>query len=499
MMGRGVVILMRAACLSILLGVLLPQVAPGQEAETLGIRELAVQSPSSVFRPLDMLGARAGSKGWAMGGAYVGQVEGIDAIAWNPAGLGWLTRPSLTLDTRWTRCSGTTTDFPDTFSLARIGQPNLLVARYEVNLKGNLRGNLGGGSYSFDGPGGRRITGALSFRRYLNVTYPERIVSDMVLSQASGFPVTFAVDGKEDGGVDAIAASFACQVIPGVVSVGTNLNFLDGKLKGSKVFETSGGGTGVVSRTTTKFKYKGRSIDLGIQARYEGSVPVYAGLRYTPSYTVEVTSGRVFSFVQTLSQQFPGSETLWKIAGYDMEVPSVLSIGGTVQPLRFLTLAFEYDKQAWADTKLTYRDSAFAETQPTPTLPLRDTASIHVGMELRLLRPRGIDLPVRFGFYSGPISMANLESADEFYDYVYAQKPVDRDIKSNGLTMGIGFATAQIRYDFSYDILDYSFKRFYFDDPAPIPAYSLPNPNRILVKVNPRRVANFRLTASLAL
>lgn len=499
MRGSGVANLMRAVCFVFILGSLFAQEARAQDVEMLGIQDLAIVSPSSIFRPLDMLGARAGSKGWAMGGAYVGQVEGLDAVAWNPAGLGWLDRPTLLLDTRWTRCTGTTTDFPDTFNLARIGQPNLLVTRYEVNLKGNLRGNLGGGAYSIEGPGGRRITGALSFRRYLNVTYPERIVSNMVLTQAGGFPVTFAIDGKEDGGVDAVAASFAAQLIPGNVSVGANLNLLDGTLRGSKVFETSGGGTGVVSQTTTKFKYRGRSIDLGLQARYAGPIPVTAGLRYTPAYTVEVTSGKVFSFTQGLSQQFPGSEVLLKVAGYDMEVPSVLSIGGTIEPLRFLTLAFEYDSQKWADTKLTYRDTAFAETRPEPTLPLRDTASIHVGMELRLLRPRGIDLPLRFGFYNGPISMADLQSADEFYDYVYAQAPIDRDIESSGLTMGVGFAAGAIRYDLSYDILDYSFKRFYFDDPAPIPAASLPNPNRVMVKVDPRRIANIRLTASLAL
>ncbi len=485
--------------ISALLGLLVPPAALGQAVDTLGIQGLAIQSPSTVFRPLDMLGARAGSQGWSMGGAYAGQVEGIDAIAWNPAGLAWSTRPSLAVDFRWMRCSGTTKDFPDTFNLARIGQPNLLIRRYEVNLKGSLRGNLAGGAYSIEGPGGRWITGALSFRRYLNTAYPERIVSDMVLTQASGFPVTFAVDGKEDGGVDAIAASFACQVVPGLLSVGTNLNFLDGRLKGSREFQTSGGGTGVAAGTTTSFKYKGRSIDLGVQARSEQMMSIRAGLRFTPAYTVEVTSGKIFNFSRSLSPQFPGTELLSKVAGYDMEVPALLSFGGSVRPLRYLTLAFEYDKQNWADTKLTYRDAAFAETQAPPTLPLRNTASLHIGMELRLLKLRQIDLPVRFGFYSGALSMANLDNAAEFYDYVYTQKPIDRDIKTKGLTMGIGFVTGQIRYDLSYDILDYSFKRFYFDDPAPIPAYSFTNPNRILVRVDPRRTSNLRLTASLTL
>ncbi len=446
-----------------------------------------------------MLGVRAGGEGWGMGGAYVSQVQGMDAIAWNPAGLGWITRPSLAVDTRWTRSSGTTKDFPDTFNLARIGQPNLLVRRYEVNLKGNLRANLTGGAYSVEGLGGRRLTGALSFRRYLNVSYPERVVADMVLTQASGFPITFAVDGKEDGGVDAAAASFACQVVPDILSVGANLNLLDGRLKGSKEVQSSGGGTGVVSVTTTRFDYRGHSIDLGIQARQEGAIPFSAGLRYTPSYTIAVTAGKLYSSSQTLSPQFPGSVSLSRIAGYDMEVPPLLSIGGWVKPLRFLSLAFEWDKQNWAETKLTYRDKAFAENRPKPELPLRDTASIHAGMELRILKLGRVDLPVRLGFYNGPISMANLQSAAEFYDYVYAQKPIDRDIKSQGMTMGFGFETGQIRYDFSYDILDYSFKRFYFDDPAPFPAFSFSNPSRTLVRVDPRRIANLRLTASLTL
>jgi hypothetical protein len=491
------------AVLSLLLLSALSGAASGQPTDfgfgdTLGIQELAVQSPSAVFRPLDMLGVRAGAKAWAMGGTYVGRAEGLDAVAWNPAGLGWLARPELAVDSRWIRCSGTTKDYPDTLNLERIGQPNLLVTRYEVNLSDAFKGNLAGGAYSIEALGGRRVTGALSFRRYLDVAYPERVTSDMVLAEG-GFPITFAIENKEEGGVDAAAATFACQVMPGLLSVGINLNFLDGRLSGTKETMTSGGGQGTIATTSTKFNYKGRAIDLGLQARQEGSIPFSVGLRYTPAYTVEVTGGQIHYFSTALGPTYPPIDFTSTIAGYDMEVPPLLSIGASVKPVRYLNVAIEWDRQNWGETKISYRDDGFAATQLEPELPLRNTSSFHAGMELRYLKLKQIDLPVRFGFYSGPLSMANLETATEFYDYAYAGKPIEKDIKSSGLTMGLGFETGQIRYDFTYDILDYTLRRFYFDDPAQYPPASILNPTRAIVRIDPRRVATIRMTASLAL
>ena len=103
--------------------------------------------------------------------------------------------------------------------------------RYEVGLQGQIRYDLMGAATSMELPGGRRLAGALSLRRYLNTTYPEEIIADLSYQGAGSFPVTVAFDGDEEGGVDAAAASVGFEAIPGLLSVGANLNYLNGRLR----------------------------------------------------------------------------------------------------------------------------------------------------------------------------------------------------------------------------------------------------------------------------
>lgn len=449
---------------------------------TLLLDDLQLLSPSSVYRPLDMSAVRAGARGWGMGGAYAASASGVEAVAWNPAGLGWLERADFAGDLAWVRSSGTTSDFPDTFNIPQVAVLN--VTRYEVNLKARVRYSLFGAGTAIDLPGSTRLAGALSFRRYLDLSYPEEIVEDLSFQEAGSFPVTLAFDGKEKGGVDAAAATVALQVLPQTLSVGATLNVLDGRLsEDQEQIIATGGGDVPSGIRKLRFKYHGLSADFGIQARYQGLFSI--GVRYTPRYTLEVTGGQWYSR-SLAAPGFPTFVTRGKVAGYDMEVPSFVTVSGSVQPLPWLLVVAEVDRQKWGETVVEYRDV----NEPNGELPLRNVTLVGLGAEVRLAHYRQIDLPLRVGYRQGPLSVSQLEP----HGNPLLGNWQGGEIDSKALTLGVGVETGNVRYDLSYEFTDYKLRKFYFD----VPFDQLVNPESTLITVD-RRVAVLRLSASLSL
>ncbi len=485
------------------LGLSTPALADGEiesiNLGTFGLETLKYAQPSAVFRPLDMVGARAGAQGWAMGGANVAGASGIESVGWNPAGLATLSRPAAFADIEWTRSSGTTTGFPDTFKVE--GAPLLSLRTYEVNLGAGLRYNMLGAGTATQVSGGRTLSGAVSVRRYLNVCYPEDIVANMVTPEASGFPITMALEGEESGGVDAIAGTVAFDLLPSQLSIGANLNYLNGRLRARNEVHVTGAGTEVpTSASSIDFDYAGISTDLGLQFRREGLGAV--GVRFTPAYTLEVTKGRFSSMAITTGEDVPDLATYGRVAGYDMKVPSLLSVGASASVTERVRLAAEYNIQNWSETEVTYRDE-FVGREPDPSLPLHDVSSLHIGAEARYFSFRGIGLPVRLGFHTGAMSMQNLKS--EVTETVIIEgRPTkvllpasewvdDDDVRLTAFAFGFAFEAKSLRYDVSYEVADYTFNRFYFD----IPRDDFLNKESIVVEID-RRVTQLRLSASMS-
>lgn len=454
---------------------------------------IVLSEPSFLHRPLDMVGARSGAAGWAMGGANVAEGEGVNSISWNPAGLGWLDRTDIAWDLKWSRSSGTTSGFPDTFNIPDVALVD--VVRYEVSLQSGVRYNLMGAGTSTSLPGDRRLAGAISMRRYMDLTYPEEIVADLQFQEAGSFPVTVAFDGDEEGGVDALAATVGVEILPGIVSAGVNFNYLNGRLSTSEdAIVSTGGAQELGGYTNLRFEYSGFATDLGLQARLGRLAS--AGIRFTPSYRVEVTGGKLSA------QPLPDVGSIFltrahaRIASYDMEIPSLLSVGGTLHlpsvglpltslriPFDRMTFAGDVSIQNWSEFKIDYHDP---DRPQDASLPLRDVTSINLGCEGRFLSLRGIELPVRVGYQTAPLSMAALEEGNEDW--------IGGDVDSQSFSFGLGFEAGPLHYDIGYQVIDYKIKKFYFDTPVD----PLMNPEGTLVDVD-RRVGIVRFSASLAL
>jgi hypothetical protein len=460
---------------------------------TIGISTLGQIAPSRVFRPLDMLGARAGARAWAMGGAYVAQAQGVEGISWNPAGIGWLERPAMTASFRWTHSSAATSGFPDTFNIPNA--PQLRVDRYEVNLKSTVRAGIMG----FGGMrtlAGHKMSGAVSYRRYMDVTLPEAVIAGLTLEGSGGggsnnsSSSTVALDNDERGGVDATTATIGFEVIPGQLTAGVNLNYLGGIFRSSGHSWAPSGGLGQsTGYERLKFDYSGFSTDLGVQYRQQGMGAV--GASFTPGYTLAVTKGRY----RTQSIPLPGTDYVYVlhgvVAGYDIDVPSLMSVGASYDVLPRLTIAVGYDKQAWSKAKVSYRsDESFSGRESNPSLPLRDVTSLHLGAEGRFLRLGKADIPLRVGYAKGPLSMAQLSPHGD-HPELY-ENWTGGDVNSKTMTFGLGFQTGPLHYDLSYEVLDYKINKWYFESPYD----AFLNPQGITVKVD-RRVTYLRFGGTM--
>lgn len=475
-----------AARLSVLLALILPSAALAQiidiDLGTLLMDDLQLLSPSSVFRPLDMTGVRAGARASGMGGVYVADAEGVEAVAWNPAGLGWLERSDLAGDLSWIQSSGTTSGFPDTFNIPTVAVVN--VTRYEVNLKARVRYNMLGAATSLHTFGSGRVAGALSFRRYLDLSYPEEIVEDLSFQEAGSFPVTLAFDGTEKGGVDAIGASVGLQIIPGLLSAGGTINSLNGRLRENQDLIIATGGASLPSGyRKLRFRYSGYSADFGIQIRQPGLFAL--GARFTPRYTLEVTKGH-YESLSLSAPGFPTVRAVGRVAGYDLKVPSLVTVGASARPLSWLLVGFQLDRQKWSEARIQYRDAE----EPDAKLPLRNVTTLGFGLEARGMSYRRIELPVRVGYRTGPLSVAQLEPKGNPLLGDWTGGNVD----AKALSFGVGVETANLRYDLSYEFTDYTLQKFLFDAPYD----QLVNPQSTLVEVD-RRIAVLRLSASLEL
>ena len=467
-------------------------IAAGQAVDVdLGVIDLATLqqiSPSRVFRPIDMIGVRTGADGWAMGGAHIANVEGVESVSWNPAGLGWLKRSDIMGDLHILGSSGSTSGAPDSFSIPRT--PRLSVTRYAVNLKSGVRYGMLGAATSRD-VGGRHFGGALSYRRYIDTAYPEEILEDLVQSNSS-YPVTLAFDGPEHGGVEAATVSAAVEAVRGLLTLGMNVNLLSGILRtDEQIIVAAGGPQNTTGEIRSGYDYRGHSIDLGLQLRHKDLA--FIGIRYTPGFSLEVRNG-TFSIQSVPSGGTLSSYTHARIANHDLDVPGLLSAGAWVRIHPKLNAAFEVNRQKWGDSKVTYIQGLPGDPNPKPqaSLPLRSVTSWHLGIEGRILRIGHVDLPTRLGYYAGPLSMGSLQAIGSGPSARAGS--ADKDIKSSAYTVGLGFLAGSVRYDASYEVRDYKLQKFYFD----IPYDEFLNKYSTLVDVD-RRVTMIRLSATLAL
>lgn len=460
-----------------------------------GLGTLATAMPSLVYRPMDDMNVRPGGAPQGMGGAYLARAQGPLAIGWEPAGLVFMDRTTIVVDGYNIGSSSSTRDYPDSFLVP--DQPPLLTSSYRMNLKGGMRGRFMAAGFPLWESGNFRVAGAFSWRRYMEIIAPETMVSDLVFGLERSFPVSLSMDISERGAIESLAPSFAVQVHPSL-ALGANLNFLSGRLRAGNLRRISAGGFPVDAETEISFKYSGFVPDLGVRFL---PMPdrLEFGARYSPSYTLKVRGGRLFSHSFFAPGQ-PLFVSSGRVPGYDLEIPPALGIGAAVRPLDRLWITADWNQHKWEDTKLTYKEAPQDTASMSGVgLPLRDVTSFHVGAEYLLFKWRWADLPVRVGFHTSPQSYAQLDRRDVEVDDTFA--PLlqvthsgtynGQQVKTNAMSGGASLRTAGIEYDFGVETQQYKVSTWYLDVPYDIVA----NPDMTLLRVR-RTVTRLHLSAS---
>ncbi len=449
--------------------------------------------PSLVHRPIDMLTVRPGGDAWGMGGAYIAHATGPVAVAWNPAGLGFLDRPEAYADGLALSSSGRVGDHPDTFLIPE--SPPVVIPSYGVTQKGGLLPNLVSFGLPLHRFGPLDLVGAASWRRFAGVALPEETVMEMVTAQTGGFPIVLSLDRNEHGSVEAFTGTLAAR-LGSSLSLGANFNVLDGGLRSTSDVRLTSVGAPLRAGGSFRYRYSGTATEFG--ARYLLGDWLELGARFMPEFTLEVRDGRLYSEGLTGPGQ-PQIIVLAEIADHDLAIPSSFGAGLTVRPARHLLLAADYNDQAWSDTRLKYTDGV---AYKGGDLPLTDQSSWHLGAEYTLIRASWGELPIRAGFRTAPLGFAGNSRGDVTVDtlVVGAEQTTivnhtgqffGEEVESHAISFGASLVTPAVAFHLGYETLSYDVEKWFLD----VPYSQLENPDLRTVKVE-RTLNTIRLSAS---
>ncbi len=471
------------------------------DAGRFGFDTLARLAPNLYYRPFDMLGTRPDARALGMGSAYIAMADDPMAIGWTPSGIAMLEDFTLAVDGLNRSSSDTATGFPRVLQIPQ--SPELAISSYDSRLKSQtLYGSIAAGVPLIQ-RGSLKFVGGFSWRRYADVARAEETVQDFLLDQGGGFPVTVADDSKERGSVEAFGPTLALQVAPGI-SVGGTANFLTGRsrLTASTRVNTGGGGSPPPSTERFTQKYDGFSMDLGATVRLGDRLRL-AG-RLTPEYTLDVTGGSY----EVVSSTGVGTSTIrvfGTLSGYELTIPSLLSLGAAIKPIDRLWLTADYVSQKMGDTGVVYTGAAAQSFQdvdvnwltfengpipdaPGPEVPYADLTQLSFGAEYVLFDKSWGKIPVRFGYRSTELPYLAADSLDYSYRYAHVEAaedglPVDElsafavaqtiGVRYNGpngqqpdgtgYSFGASFETDRVTYDLGVDVFSYEETEFYGD------------------------------------
>lgn len=333
-----------------------------------------------------------------------------------------------------------------------------------------------------------------------------------------------AAQSREKGGVDAVSLGFATGIgdedSPVELTVGGTANIVSGRIQADQVFTVSQltqivvelpGGTG--RDAYVKQKFTGTAFDLGAQLGLAGGA-LRVGGTFRPSYTLEMRNGKYSAVEAGFSTGSPQdiAVVMGSIADYDMELPASLRVGGALRltPLlgdgvdrrgilgyvhRFFgraEVSADFAQQNLSEATVQHVDemldnSALGEDPAfqllnlnlaeafgpgaviDPVMPLangdamlRDKSSIHVGMETPIFDRPELQLDLRLGFETVPLSFPSLVTDGGSDVRRNADgTPVVEDVEGTGISVGLGYTSGGVRFDVGFRRVAYDFVQWW--------------------------------------
>lgn len=458
-----------------------------------GQGSLSAMMPSLVHRPIDMLSVRPGGELWGMGGTGIARSTGALAVAWNPAGLAFLDGPEAYADGLALSTSGRVGEHPDTFLIPQ--SPPVVIPTYEVTQKGGLQPNLLAFGLPVRQVGPVGLVAAASWRRFAGITMPEETVMEMVTAATGGFPIVLSIDRSEEGSIEAFTGTLAARLGENL-SIGANLNVLDGALRSRTDVRLATFGTPLRSGGNFRYRYAGMVPEFG--ARLALGDRIELGGRMMPEFSLEVRDGRFYS------EGLGGTGTtrfivLADIADHDLQIPAAYGAGLTFRPTRRLLLAADFNSQAWSETEIKYTDGAAYKGD---RLPLADQSTVHLGAEYMLFRASWGRIPVRAGYRTAPLGFVGNSRGDVTVDTLdvgggtsmtlinHTGQFYGDEVETHAISFGASLLTDDVDFHLGFETLSYDIEKWFLD----VPYSQLENPDMRTVKME-RTLSSIRLSA----
>lgn len=410
-----------------------------------------------------------GARAMGMAGAFTAIADDASAASWNPAGLGQLIKPELTIVGGYNEAAIDTSRETATVNSAVTGAPVLLLRSRDRSVDAKSYGVDFASLVQPFKLGRQLFTGQISFARNarpLNGTESLRID----FADAAGrdlAPDFYDTNVSSFGGYDSFGVGLGTG-FDEKLYIGFTLNWFTGQTSTStetrfRSFENDATGNqrlfaDYVTSAFDEQRYSGLSANIGILVKpsskfsigvvYRGGwsgVDVYdARFDQRGSYTFNVTSGG-----STTRQYLPFSAAGSFQSNATLTWPSTLGGGVAWRPAEALTVAFDASQTQWSRASIsrvpvpktanctltagavtcgvgwTERGVNFPSGSATEQ---NNQTAYRLGIEY-VLRPGAIAVPIRAGAYRIRTIAPIYETGDQ-----------DPDTNFNGFTAGVGLA-----------------------------------------------------------
>ncbi|HID39560.1 MAG TPA: hypothetical protein EYP36_08610 [Calditrichaeota bacterium] len=301
-----------------------------------------------------------GERAAAMGNAYTALSDEVLALAWNPAGLGYLRSYASSVVGRFGFGNSTITGFE------QYG-----INSWNVDINSWTQLNFIGIVVPFEIESVKGGTG-LSFRRIYNLTKEQ----NHTIKTAEGD--TYSYHDNSDGGVDAFTLAVGVRVHK-AVSLGLTLNYLVGSVDGFKNLNLNNQ-SDPSNYVTYHNRYSGFSAEAGILVKPMDFFSL----------------GAYFSIPYTVTEDTTGGGTV------DLGIPMSYSLGVAIFPTDHLVFSLDYRNQPISS--VTVDGIKLKSLYGT-----EDTYSIHIGGEWQTEK-----IAYRLGFYKNK-KTENILNPDQVY------------------------------------------------------------------------------------
>jgi long-subunit fatty acid transport protein len=409
---------------------------------------------------ITIIGARAR----AMGGAHTAVASGVDAIAWNPAGLAEIDHGTIEADLRLNFGSGDIGEGVTAFDAGNVGSVPVVGFEDTPGTKFTYYMLGGAAPLPVEGWGEKLgLVGAAGYRRMIDLLFRQEQL--LLFDPGDGSSTPFEHIDDSEGGVDAITLSIAAKPHPRL-AVGLNVNFLDGFVE--EVDEQVVAFQGQVFfdiEETQRFSISGHSFEAG--ARLEVTPQITVGATLRPGYNLDLKGEhsrlRTFSLPgtgigvpDTLITFFPDDRT--------NQIPTFYGLGAAIRPRPQVLLAADFEYRPWDDSDIVLHTDGGDIDIDTG---LYETHSFRVGGEYTFDPGGEVMVPVRLGFRTTPTTLANVDSLSaEIGPAGFRTFRGDR-VDGNTITGGVGIHFETVHFDVAYDRTSLTFSEFLFDQATP--------------------------------